>query len=121
METREYELVVLLHPDLELDLDSSVKKIEDQIAEQGGKVIKRDNWGKKRLAYSIGQHQFAVYVYFLVQLEPNKTEVLNRALRLSEEIIRYLLVVKPEAKAVEDKPKKVKKTEEVEEKEAVNG
>ncbi len=120
LETRDYELVVLLHPDLELDLDSSVKKIEDQVVEQGGKVIKRDNWGKKKLAYPVGQHQFAVYVYFLVQLEPGKTEALNRSLRLSEEIIRYMLVSKSEAKA-EEKPRKVKKTEVDQEKEAVNG
>ncbi len=124
---REYELVVLLHPDLEIDLDTPVKKLESQIADLGGKVIKRDNWGKKRLAYEIGAHQFAVYVFFVVQIDPDKTDALNRALRLSEEVIRYLLVKSPDIKpAKPGKAKKAKTEAEVEapaeeEKEAVNG
>lgn len=119
---REYDLVALFHPDLEIDIDAPIKKLEKQITDAGGKVIKRDNWGKKRLAYPIKLHQFAVYVQFGLQLEADKVKSVNRALQLSEEIIRYLLVKQPEVKPA-SKAKKLKadKLEAEPKKEAVNG
>lgn len=96
---RNYELVVLLHPDLEIDADSAIAKIEKQTTAAGGKIIKRDNWGKKRLAYRIQKHDFAVYVYFKLQLEPSAVAVLEQDLRITEEVIRHLLVSEIESKA----------------------
>ena len=48
-----YELTVLLHPDLEIDLEKPLKKVEKIITDNGGKITKKDEWGKKRLAYPI--------------------------------------------------------------------
>lgn len=121
---REYELIVLLHPDLEIDADAPIGKIEKQIADQEGKVIKRDNWGKKRLAYPISGNQFAVYVFFAVHINPEKVSALNRSLRLTEEVIRYLLVKQPEEKAKAPTKKRAKVIKEAEaepEKEKVSG
>lgn len=89
---REYELIVLLHPDLEIDADAAITKIEKLITDAGGSIIKRDNWGKKRLAYRIQKHDFAVYVCFKVNLEPSQVNQLEGNLRISEEVIRHLLV-----------------------------
>ena len=89
---RNYELVVLLHPDLEIDADSAITKIEKLITDTNGKIIKRDNWGKKRLAYRIKKHDFAVYVYFKVQVEPAAVQTLENTLGITEEVIRHLLV-----------------------------
>ncbi len=104
---RAYELVVLLHPDLEIDADSPIAKIEKLAETAGGKVIKRDNWGKKRLAYKVKHQEFAVYVYFELQFEPNKAPGFERNLLLTEEIMRHLLVSKEEeqAQAPAKKPK----------------
>ena len=65
---KEYELTVLIHPDLEVDLEAPLDKVRKLVADAGGKVLAEDNWGKKRLAYRIDGQNFAVYVYFDVEL-----------------------------------------------------
>ena len=97
--TKSYELVVLLHPDLEIDAETPITKIEKLIEAVKGRVIKRDNWGKKRLAYKIAKHDFAVYVYFEVELETESVRELERTLLITEEVIRHILVVHEEAPA----------------------
>lgn len=98
-----YELIVLLHPDLEIDIDTPIAKIEKLIEGADGKVIKRDNWGKKRLSYSIKKHDFAVYVYFKLQLDGSAIESLEKSLGITEEVIRHLLVKVPESKPTKAK------------------
>ena len=61
---KEYELSVLFHPDLEMNLDPALDKVKKIIESAGGKIEKEDNDGKKRLAYSINGQDFAVY-YFI--------------------------------------------------------
>jgi small subunit ribosomal protein S6 len=115
---RPYELVVLLHPDLEIDVDSPIAKLEKLIAAAGGKILKRDNWGKKRLAYPVSKQNFAVYVYFELQLEPLKVRDLEATLRITEEVMRFLTVHKLEPQAKPEK-KKDKPTAAAEDKEPV--
>ena len=64
----EYELTVLIHPDLEANLDSALDKVRGLITANGGEITKEDNWGKKKLAYTIKREDFAVYVCFEVKL-----------------------------------------------------
>jgi small subunit ribosomal protein S6 len=93
---RPYEMVVLLHPDLEIDIDSPVAKLEKMISAQGGTVIKRDNWGKKRLAYKVKGHDFAVYVLFEVSLPTETVTKLDKQLLITDEVIRHLIVTPAE-------------------------
>lgn len=88
----EYELVVLLHPDLEIDIDTPVSKIEKLIGNADGKISKRDNWGKKRLAYPVKKQQFGLYVYFELELDPEKVRKLESSLLITEEVLRFLIV-----------------------------
>ena len=88
---KEYELTVLIHPDLEADLDKPLKKVRDLITSNGGEIIKEDNWGKKRLAYTIKHEDFAVYVYFEVKLPATAPLKISNILNISEEVLRYLL------------------------------
>ena len=89
---RQYELVVLLHPDLEIDVDTPVAKVEKLIQNVEGKVVKRDNWGKRRLAYPVKKQQFGIYVYFELDLKPESVRDLEASLLIAEEVIRFLLV-----------------------------
>jgi small subunit ribosomal protein S6 len=91
---KQYELVVLLHPDLEIDADAPINKIEKLVAGVNGKVTKRDNWGKKRLAYPVKKQQFGLYVYFELDLEPGSIRQLESSLLITEEVLRFLLVGK---------------------------
>jgi small subunit ribosomal protein S6 len=108
---RPYELVVLLHPDLEIDADTPIAKIEKLIDDLGGKVTKRDNWGKKRLAYRIKKQDFAVYVYFDLQLKPEAVRQVDSALLITEEVLRHLLVTHEVAKPTDTKKAKPAKAE----------
>ena len=65
---KEYELTVLIHPDLEVDLEAPLDKVRKLVKDSGGKVLGEDNWGKKKLAYRINGQDFAVYVALNVEL-----------------------------------------------------
>jgi small subunit ribosomal protein S6 len=109
---RPYELVVLLHPDLEIDVDAPIAKIEKIIEANGGKVTKRDNWGKKRLAYQIKKLDFAVYIYFEISMPTDKVRDLENTLLITDEVMRHLLVSKsdeaPAAKPAKTETKETK-------------
>jgi small subunit ribosomal protein S6 len=89
-----YELVVLLHPDLEIDVDTPIAKLEKLVSGMGGSITKRDNWGKKRLAYPVKKQLFGIYSYFELELPPAKVRELEAQLLITEEVIRFLIVGK---------------------------
>lgn len=101
---RKYELVVLLHPDLEIDVDTPVAKLEKSIEAAGGKVLKKDNWGKRKLAYRIKRQEFAVYVCFDLMVEPSGVQKIEHDILLTEEVMRHIIVAvdqtEPAAKPV---------------------
>lgn len=97
---REYELVVLLHPDLEIDLEKPLTKVRSLITDNGGEITKEDNWGKRKLAYPINKEDFAVYVYFEVKLPAEAVKKIQSTLNITNECLRYLLTaVDPRAAA----------------------
>lgn len=87
-----YELTVLIHPDLEADLDGVLAKVRSLVTDAGGRIIKEDNWGKKKLAYRIKRQDFAVYVYIEAELPPEAPLKISNTLNITDEILRYLLV-----------------------------
>lgn len=107
---KEYELTVLIHPDLEADLETPLAKVRDIIANAGGKIVREDNWGKKKLQYAINREEFAVYVYMDVELPADAPLKISNTLNITEEVIRYLLV-KTDAKARAALAEQAKKAE----------
>jgi small subunit ribosomal protein S6 len=101
---KEYELTVLIHPDLEADLEAPLNKVRDLVKNSGGEIVKEDNWGKKKLAYKIEKQEFAVYVYMDVKLPADAPLKISNTLNITEEVLRYLLVTVNEKgrKALED-------------------
>jgi small subunit ribosomal protein S6 len=96
---REYELTVILHPDLEIDLDKANGKIKQVIADNGGTIVKEDNWGKRRLSYPIRKENFGIYVYYELQLPAQVVKKINDTLNITDEVLRFLLVTSdPRAK-----------------------
>lgn len=89
---REYELVFIVHPDLdETALKDLVEKVKGWITEAGGSIAKADFWGKKRLAYQIRKQKEAHYVFLRIQMDPAFSATLERNLRFSEPVIRFLV------------------------------
>ena len=87
-----YELIVLIHPDLEANLDGALSKIKNIVTSAGGKIEKENIWGKKKLAYQIKKEDFAVYVYFEVDLPAEAPIEISNTLNITDEVLRYLLV-----------------------------
>lgn len=97
---RDYELVVLLHPDLEIDLEKPLAKVRQILADNGGEIVKEDNWGKRKLAYSIRKEDFAIYVYMEVKIPASGVKKIQSTLNITDEVLRYLLTaVDPKAVA----------------------
>ena len=88
----EYELTVLIHPDLEADLETPLNKVRDVIKAAGGKIVSEDNWGKKKLAYAIRREEFAVYVYMDLELPSDAPLKISNTFNITDEVLRYLLV-----------------------------
>ena len=96
---KDYELTVLIHPDLEMKLDPALDKVRKTVESAGGKITKEENDGKKRLAYSINGQDFAVYYYLDLSLPADAPLKISSTLNITEEILRYLLVRVDERKA----------------------
>ena len=95
----QYELAALYHPDLEIDLDKAEKQVTKLVTEAGGKITSTDNWGKRKLAYSIAGHEHAVYVFYTLELPTTGVKQLNDALNITDEVIRFL-ISRPDLKAI---------------------
>jgi small subunit ribosomal protein S6 len=89
---RNYEIAIVLHPDLEIDIESATSKVEKIIDLAKGKVTKKDNWGKRKLAYPIKKQDWGIYVFYNVQLDPSAVAQIENTLRITEEVMRYLIV-----------------------------
>jgi small subunit ribosomal protein S6 len=103
---KEYELTVLIHPDLEVDIEAPLNKVRDLVKSNGGEILKEDNLGKKRLMYRIKKQEFAVYAYFEVNLPADAPLKISNTLNITDEVLRYLLVTvdeKGRALLAEDK------------------
>jgi len=117
---KEYELTVLIHPDLEADLETPLNKVRDIIKNAGGEIASEDNWGKKKLAYKIDRQDFAVYVYLDVKLPADAPLKISNTLNITDEVLRYLLVTvdeKGRALLAEDKKRSEQRNESEETKE----
>jgi len=101
---KDYELTVLIHPDLEVDIDAPLAKVRDIIKTAGGTITIEDNWGKKKLSYAINKQDFAVYVYMQVALPPDALLKISNTFNITDEVLRYLLVTVDEKgrKALEE-------------------
>jgi small subunit ribosomal protein S6 len=86
-----YEIAVLYHPDLEIDLEKPMKKVEKVITDNGGTITNTDNWGKRKLAYTIKKQEFAVYVIYTADLPGESVKKINDTFNITDEVIRFLI------------------------------
>ena len=90
---RDYELVVILSPELaEEDIPAAIDRLSQLIADRGGEVKDIDRWGRRKLAYPINKHLEGNYLVTQVRLDPNRTSDVEAGLRISEEVLRHLLL-----------------------------
>jgi small subunit ribosomal protein S6 len=91
---RDYELVYIVHPELDdTALKELTEKVQGWITDAGGSISKLDFWGKRRLAYPIRKQVEGQYVFMRTEMDPGFGATLERNLRFTEPVIRYLLTV----------------------------
>jgi small subunit ribosomal protein S6 len=97
---RAYELMVIIDSSLDdLVIDEQVKSIEAQIAARGGTVASADRWGRRRFAYEIDHKHEGYYVVWELTSNGEGLDLLERSLRLADEIVRHKLVRLPDREA----------------------
>lgn len=90
---RDYELMVVLDPNLdESAIESIGTRIQGMVTQRGGSVEHVDTWGRRRLAYPVGRYRDGFYILHRLQLPPTAAVEIERALKLTESVIRHLLV-----------------------------
>ncbi len=88
-----YETMYILRPDLgDEQVEQAVNKYQSLLQEQGAKEIEVQQRGKRRLAYEIQKQRDGIYIQMNYQAPPTVIAPLERAMRLSEEVIRYLTI-----------------------------
>ncbi len=88
-----YETVFIVHPDLSKENASKlVDELVGRIEKSGGRVVKRESWGLRPLAYRIANRRRGHYFLLVVDGEPAVQQAFERDLRLNERVIRWLSV-----------------------------
>lgn len=95
----QYEIAILYHPDLEVDLSKAEERVTKIFSDAGAKVVTVDNWGKRKLAYPINKNEHAVYVFYTTEMPGEAVAKIESTLNITDEVIRYL-VTKPDLKAI---------------------
>ena len=108
-----YETMYILRPDIpEEEVDSHLKKYSELLEKSGTEVLDSQMRGKRRLAYPIAKHKEGIYVQLSHKGTGQQVSTLERAMRLSEDVIRYLTVKQygplptPKSSSKDDEPEK---------------
>jgi small subunit ribosomal protein S6 len=94
---RNYEIAYISVPDLD---DQSLGELEERVTgwvvAADGEVLEVDRWGKRRLAYPIRDHSDGIYTFIAARMPSEAGEAVERNLRLTESILRYMVTVRTE-------------------------
>lgn len=89
---RNYEVVVIAHPDLdEAGFSGIIEKVKGWIVDAGGTIAKVDLWGRRRMAFQIRKQIEGQYVLIECQMAPSFTAELEHNLRFQEPVMRFLI------------------------------
>ncbi len=98
--TSTYEMMYILRPDMgEEQVDQAIAKYENLLREQGAEELEIQHRGKRRLAYEIQRQREGIYIQMNYKAPATHVAIVERAMRLSEDVIRYLTLKLEERKA----------------------
>ena len=114
-----YETMYILRPDIpEEEVDNHLKKYSEILEKSETEVLDSQMRGKRRLAYPIAKHKEGIYVQLSHTGDGQQVAILEKAMRLSEDVIRYLTVKQdgplptPKSTSKDDAEPKKSETEE---------
>jgi len=84
---------MIISPEVtEEDVPGTIDKVSEFITSRGGEITQVDRWGRRKLAYPINRFREGNYVLSRFKLKPGLTTELESSLRISEKVLRHLLV-----------------------------
>ena len=88
-----YELIYIVSPEVsDEELPQVIEKMSQSVNNAGGNVVEVAQWGRKRMAYPIRRCSEGNYVFNKIELEPVKVKEIETNLRLSNEVLRHLMI-----------------------------
>jgi len=94
---RDYEILYIVRADLDDDkVQDIIKRVNTLIERAGGSVERTNVWGKRKLAYEVKHQKEGSYVLQDFQIGPDRVPELEAALKITEEVLRHLVVRKPD-------------------------
>lgn len=97
-----YETMYILRPDIgDEAVDGAIEKYQSMLKDNGAEILETQHRGKRRLAYEIDRQREGIYVQMNFKADGSQIAPMERAMRLSTEVIRYLTVKQDEPKAEE--------------------
>ncbi|HTU43091.1 MAG TPA: 30S ribosomal protein S6 [Candidatus Aquilonibacter sp.] len=108
---RFYEVMFIVRPDVEdADLDKLIAGFEHTVTSGGGKVRSTEKWGRRKLAYTVRKFNDGNYVLMTIDADGNLVHELERRLRVSEPVIKFITVRMDEEQKRIDKIKAIRAT-----------
>lgn len=95
----QYEIAILFDPDLEVDMEKATSRVEKILTDNGAKITNVDNWGKRKMAYTIKKHDQAVYVFYTAEIPGTNVQKIEGILNITDEVIRFL-IIRPDLRAI---------------------
>lgn len=74
------------------DVEKLTEGYTELLKEQGGKVVKKESWGLRNLAYKIKKHRKGHYVFLCIEADGPAIAELERKFRINEDVVRYMTV-----------------------------
>ena len=116
-----YEIALIINPDLSKDIDKFFTSFEKLLSDNNFSISRLDDVGRRKLAYSIDDHNKGHYLFYYVEGNPESVSEIENKIKFNDMIIRHLFmktnnvpdfesVLKEDSKNEEDKPKKVIKS-----------
>jgi small subunit ribosomal protein S6 len=89
----QYETIFMTDPNLtEEEIDQIAQLVESIVTTSGGKVLKTEKWGKRRLAYPVDHREEGIYTLMLLECPPEQVKEIDRRYRMNDRILRHLTV-----------------------------
>ncbi len=101
---RAYEILYVIRPDIEEDAKKAlVERFDSVLTDNGGEIVESKEWGKRRLQYEINDFKDGFYQIITVKADETATSEFDRLAKISDDIIRHIVVRDEQFEAKENK------------------
>jgi len=94
---RHYEIVFLVHPDQSEQVTAMVERYQGMVEKENGVVHRREDWGRRQLAFPINKIHKAHYALMNIECGQDTLKEIESAFRFNDAVLRYLVVSKKQA------------------------